>query len=308
VITWVIVFLALVLTLSIVTAPIPSGVPNAPQAAPSSTTTTSRAATPLAVQTVTVAAVADGRTIIGSDGAQVVVEGLDQPGQCWAEAALTFAKTTLLGKQVRVDAEVARRLPDGEDVAVLMASRGFGRTKAGARTAISDAQEMAKTAKLGLWGAPCDGSDEPLPPPATTTSVPPPPEPTTATAHYEAESSPAVCTGKIDTNWPGFTGSGFCNSDNEVGAYAQFTVTSSTAGSATVVVRFANGGTDNRTADILVNGTTVQSVSFEVTGAWSTWASKTLTIPLPAGSSTIRLDATNSDGLPNLDHVDVTTH
>jgi hypothetical protein len=128
-----------------------------------------------------------------------------------------------------------------------------------------------------------------------------------ATAHYEAESSPAVCTGTIDTNWPGYSGAGFCNADNAVGAHAQFTVTSATAGSATVAVRFANGGTAVRAADVLVNGTKVQSVSFEATGAWSTWASKTLTVSLPAGSSTIRLNPTTSAGLPNIDYLDATT-
>ncbi|NUT51369.1 MAG: carbohydrate-binding protein [Saccharothrix sp.] len=129
---------------------------------------------------------------------------------------------------------------------------------------------------------------------------------TAATAHHEAESAPAVCTGTIDSNWAGFSGTGFCNADNAVGAHAQFTVTASTAGAASVVVRFANGGTSARAADLLVNGATAQSVSFEATGAWSTWGSKTLTVAVPAGTSTIRLSPTTSGGLPNLDYLDFT--
>ncbi|WP_202970500.1 CBM35 domain-containing protein [Saccharothrix sp. ALI-22-I] len=124
---------------------------------------------------------------------------------------------------------------------------------------------------------------------------------------YEAETAPAVCLGTIDTNHSGFTGTGFCNSDAAVGAYAQFTVNAAQAGTATLGVRFANaqsGGTA-RPANLVVNGTTVGTVSFESTGAWNTWSTKSLTASLNAGSNTVRLEPTTADGLPNLDHLDV---
>src|SRR5262245_48542288 len=44
-----------------------------------------------------------------------------------------------------------------------------------------------------------------------------------APTRFEAENSPAVCTGTIDNNWAGFSGTGFCNGTNAVGAFAQFT-------------------------------------------------------------------------------------
>ncbi|QFU88345.1 carbohydrate-binding protein [Amycolatopsis sp. YIM 10] len=128
-----------------------------------------------------------------------------------------------------------------------------------------------------------------------------------ATTHHEAESAPTVCTGTVDTNWPGYSGSGFCNGENATGAYVEFAASAPSAGNATVAVRFANGTTASRAADLLVNGTKVQSVSFESTGAWSTWVTKTLTVALPAGAGTIRLDPTTSGGLPNIDYADVTT-
>lgn len=308
-IAWLTVFL--LVALSIMVTLDPSGDRNTLDAASTSTTTTPWTEAPVATQTFTVAAVVDGRTITGSDGEEVIVEDLGLPGPCWAQAALDFAQTTLLGKQVRVDADIVW-LPDGEDFAVLMAGRGHGRMKAGARTAVSDAQQMAKLAGLGLWGAPCSGSDTPPPSPsslpADTTPAPPPPAvaPPVVAAHHEAETPPAVCIGTIDTNWPGYSGAGFCNTENAFGSYAQFTVTSSTAGPATVVVRFANGSTAGRPADLLVNGTKVQSAPFEVTGDWSAWFSKTLTVTLPSGSSTIRLVATTADGLPNIDHITTT--
>src|ERR687889_146233 len=71
-----------------------------------------------------------------------------------------------------------------------------------------------------------------------------------ATTPFEAGNSPAICSGTIDSNWPGFSGSGFCNGTNAVGAFAQFTVSASAAGSATLGVRFANGTTTIRPTDV----------------------------------------------------------
>lgn len=124
---------------------------------------------------------------------------------------------------------------------------------------------------------------------------------------YEAESPPAVCQGTIDSDHAGYSGTGFCNGDNAVGAATQFTVTPADAGTATVEVRFANGASDGnaRPANVIVNGTTVGTVSFESTGAWSAWATKTLTVSLNAGSNTIRLDPTTTAGLPNVDYTEV---
>jgi hypothetical protein len=128
-----------------------------------------------------------------------------------------------------------------------------------------------------------------------------------APTRYEAETSPATCAGTIDSDWSGYSGSGFCNGDNATGAAAQFTVSASAAGTATLGIRFANGTTTARPASLVVNGSTVQTPSFEGTGAWSTWTTKTLTVPLNAGSNTVRLSPTTSAGLPNLDHLDVDT-
>ncbi|MDN3239519.1 carbohydrate-binding protein [Glycomyces tritici] len=128
-----------------------------------------------------------------------------------------------------------------------------------------------------------------------------------ATVRYEAESAPAVCTGTVDTNHAGYSGSGFCNSDNAVGASSQFTVNAASAGTATLAIRYAHGGTDTRSANIVVNGATVQSAStFAATGAWTTWSTKTVTIPVNAGSNTVRLEATAAAGLANIDYVELT--
>ncbi|MFF4624875.1 carbohydrate-binding protein [Nonomuraea jabiensis] len=126
-----------------------------------------------------------------------------------------------------------------------------------------------------------------------------------APTRYEAESSPAVCTGTIDSNWSGYSGSGFCNGNNATGASAQFTVNAGAAGTATLSVRFANGTTTARPADLIVNGSAVQNVSYEGTGAWDTWVTKTLTVSVRSGSNTIQLNPTTSNGLANIDYIDV---
>lgn len=129
-----------------------------------------------------------------------------------------------------------------------------------------------------------------------------------ATGRYEAEASPAVCTGTIDSDWTGFSGSGFCNGTNATGAYAQFTVTAPAAGTATLSVRFANGTTTPRPADVVVNGATVAAgASFASTGVWTGWTTRTFTVPVAAGSNTVRLNPTTAAGLPNVDHVELTT-
>ncbi|THV36385.1 carbohydrate-binding protein [Glycomyces buryatensis] len=128
-----------------------------------------------------------------------------------------------------------------------------------------------------------------------------------ATVRYEAESAPATCDGTIDSNHTGYSGSGFCNTTNATGTAAQFTVDVASAGTATVAIRYANGATDSRPANILVNGATVQSASaFSATGAWTAWSTKTVSVPVNAGSNTIRLAASASSGLPNIDYVEVT--
>ncbi|MEV0272537.1 carbohydrate-binding protein [Hamadaea sp. NPDC050747] len=129
-----------------------------------------------------------------------------------------------------------------------------------------------------------------------------------AATRYEAETSPATCDGTIDTNWSGYSGSGFCNANNAVGAAAQFTISAAAAGTATISIRYANGTTSGRPADIVVNGAVVQTASsFDATGAWDIWATKTVSVAVTAGSNTIRLSPTTASGLANIDYLEADT-
>ena len=94
------------------------------------------------------------------------------------------------------------------------------------------------------------------------------------------------------------------NGTNAVGAYSQLTVSAAAAGTATLGIRFANGG-DARPANLVVNGATVSTVSFESTGPWTAWSTKTVAVALNAGSNTVRLVPTSAAGLPNVDFIEV---
>ncbi len=126
-----------------------------------------------------------------------------------------------------------------------------------------------------------------------------------APVRYEAENA-TISQGVVESNHLGFSGTGFVNGDNVVGSYTEWTVNAASAGSFTLAIRYANGTTTNRPADIAVNGSVVASgTAFNGTGNWDTWATKSLTASLVAGVNTVRVTATTINGPPNLDFLDL---
>ncbi|WP_117210759.1 PQQ-dependent sugar dehydrogenase [Allorhizocola rhizosphaerae] len=121
---------------------------------------------------------------------------------------------------------------------------------------------------------------------------------------YEAESA-TITSGVIESTRSGYTGSGYVNSDNVVGASIEFTVTNSSAGSRTLAFRYANGVNVNRPATLTINGTTHSTQSFPGTRSWTTWVNQTATATLPAGTSIIRITSTTANGLANVDSLTV---
>ncbi|NUT33294.1 MAG: carbohydrate-binding protein [Hamadaea sp.] len=126
-------------------------------------------------------------------------------------------------------------------------------------------------------------------------------EPTAGPAEYQAENA-LISQGVVESNHAGFTGTGFVNGDNVAGAYVQFSVTGPAS---SLVVRYANGTTTDRPMAVTVNGSAVATLSFPGTGAWSTWATRSTPVTLPAGPNTVRLTATTANGGPNLDKITI---
>ncbi|MGC0336561.1 PQQ-dependent sugar dehydrogenase [Streptomyces sp. SLBN-8D4] len=126
-----------------------------------------------------------------------------------------------------------------------------------------------------------------------------------AATDYQAEDA-TVVQGTVATNHTGYTGTGFVDYTNVKGSYVEFTVSAASAGTTAVTFRYANGTATDRPMDISVNGTVVSSaVSFPATADWNTWATKTVAVPLTAGSAKVRATATTAGGGPNLDRIGV---
>lgn len=112
--------------------------------------------------------------------------------------------------------------------------------------------------------------------------------------------------GIIDTKHAGYTGTGFCDTTNATGKGINWSVNILADGSYTFTWRYALLSGD-RTAKLLINGSTVLSgISFPATGAWTTWNTvSTSPITLTTGIKTIRLEATTSNGLANIDYINI---
>jgi polygalacturonase len=128
--------------------------------------------------------------------------------------------------------------------------------------------------------------------------------PPAAGTRYQAEDA-VISQGAVESNHAGFTGTGFVNLDNVVGSSLEWTVTSTTARTATLTIRFANGTTTNRPMDVTVNGAAAGSVAFNGTGAWTTWQTRTFSANLIAGTNTVKVTSTTANGGPNLDYLEV---
>ena len=122
---------------------------------------------------------------------------------------------------------------------------------------------------------------------------------------FEAETGTLSAGGTFDSNHLGFTGTAFANPANAVGAYVNIPVTAAAAGTKTLSFRYSDGTTAARPATISVNGTSRGTLNFPVTANWDTWATASISVPLNAGTNTIRVTGTTADGPANIDSVSV---
>lgn len=121
------------------------------------------------------------------------------------------------------------------------------------------------------------------------------------------EESDGFCAveGTIDNNHGGFGGSGFANTENATGTGIDWSVSVPEAGEYQLSWRYANGA-GNRPADVLVNDSVQASLEMNATGGWASWSeSDTIAVYLDAGYNELRLHATGSDGLANIDSLSI---
>ncbi len=124
------------------------------------------------------------------------------------------------------------------------------------------------------------------------------------TTTFQAENA-SIVSGVVETTHSGYTGSGYANTDNASGQYIEFALAATYAGAYDLTFYYALES-GNRYGSIQVNGATVVSnIDFNSTGAWTTWGTSAATVNLSGGENTIRLTATQSGGLPNMDKMAV---
>ena len=130
---------------------------------------------------------------------------------------------------------------------------------------------------------------------------------TTTLTIQENEAGFCSVDGTVDNNNAGYTGTGFANTSNSSGSGISWSVNIPSGGTYTLKWRYANISGD-RAGQLKVDGSTVvSSVSFASTGSWTTWTETSGTnITLAAGTHIIRLEATQSAGLANIDYMSIT--
>jgi hypothetical protein len=118
------------------------------------------------------------------------------------------------------------------------------------------------------------------------------------------EAEKAVLSGAVaSSNQPGYTGTGFADYVNATGAYIEFTINATEAGSYLLKFKYANGGTTNRPLKLQVNGITIAaSLAFPPTGSWATWKLTLSAANLIAGTNKIRITTIGYNG-GNIDNL-----
>lgn len=105
----------------------------------------------------------------------------------------------------------------------------------------------------------------------------------------------------------GYTGAGYVNVDNAIGSNIVWRVEASIAGAAQLTVRFANGGAAARPGRLSVEGAVNGAYNFSLpaTNGWTSWQTEAVTVQLGEGENTLVLSSTSTDGLANVDSLQV---
>jgi len=124
------------------------------------------------------------------------------------------------------------------------------------------------------------------------------------TSVYQTESGTVGGGTVTESTNGGFSGTGYVNASATGGFSQNSNVDGRGGGSKTLRIRFALGATAARTGRLLVNGV-ASNITFNPTGAWTTWVLQDVTVTLNNNTSnTIRFESTGQD-LANIDQVEV---
>jgi len=108
----------------------------------------------------------------------------------------------------------------------------------------------------------------------------------------------------LNSRHNGYNGSGYINFDPESGSYARWSLDVAAADTYHFAIRYANGDSSDRTANLSA-GDTKQQITFARTGGWDQWSTLTGTIDLPSGGADLAIETTGEDA-GNVDQIVVT--
>jgi PelA/Pel-15E family pectate lyase len=113
----------------------------------------------------------------------------------------------------------------------------------------------------------------------------------------------------VDTKHVGYTGTGFTDYyPNAPGGYIEWHIEVPIEGMYALVFRYANGASENRPAEIKVNGVVADpDLAFDSTSEWTSWQTTQTIVMLKEGSNVIRATATGASGGGNIDNLRVCT-
>jgi hypothetical protein len=111
--------------------------------------------------------------------------------------------------------------------------------------------------------------------------------------------------GTVDNNNAGFTDYGFANTNNVPGAGINWKVNIPAAGPYTLAWRYALESGSRAGKLTANNQELIPEIVMPATGSWTTWTMISVSANLPAGEVELRLEATGSNGLANIDFIEV---
>ncbi|HEX7056819.1 MAG TPA: glycoside hydrolase family 66 protein [Bacilli bacterium] len=125
---------------------------------------------------------------------------------------------------------------------------------------------------------------------------------------YEAESASRTNVG-VNTNHPGYSGTGFVDQFDSVGDAVTFSITAPEQGHYSLVFAYGNNTGNMATRNIYVDGSLVQSIGFYNQPDWNTWAHDAwLQVSLTAGAHTVKVAYDSGNiGAINLDSLTLGT-
>lgn len=127
---------------------------------------------------------------------------------------------------------------------------------------------------------------------------------TSCTSVGEMETDACSYNGVLETKNIGYKGTSYINVDNAVGTAITFNVLASNAGTAILSFRYANGGVNDRPAQVSLNGSILpNNLSFPVTADFTTWSTVDLSMSFLKGINEIKISSTTAEGLANIDQI-----